>query len=242
LLPDASGKILDTAMRGYAICATQRSGSNYFGQLLASTGVLGFPREYFNAAGRRAIDDDPTYPDAPSEQIERILTKGATPNGIYALKLFPHQHDLIVGKVFWSEALPDLRFVLLERRDLLGQAISLHRAKGTAQARSNQPIQAPPVYDAGSIERCLRKIVRERARWEQFFARNGLNPLRTVYEDLVEHPLVTVESVAKLMEVGEPVRLEPRTVDLAIQRDGLSEEWRARFLAERRNLDRIDPI
>ncbi len=65
-----------------------RSGSNYFCELLSSTGILGHPREYFNGAVRRQRDD-PTYPDDPLEQIGRILTMGATPNGVYALKLFP---------------------------------------------------------------------------------------------------------------------------------------------------------
>ncbi len=50
--------------------------------------MLGHPREYFNGPVRRQRDD-PTYPDDPAQQIDRILTMGSTPNGVYALKLFP---------------------------------------------------------------------------------------------------------------------------------------------------------
>ena len=60
-------------MHGYAICTAPRSGINYLGQLLESTGVLGRPREYFNAQGRRNVDD-PTFPDDPREQIQRVKT------------------------------------------------------------------------------------------------------------------------------------------------------------------------
>ena len=72
------------------ICTTPRSGSNYLSQILESTGVLGRPREYFNGPARRVLDD-PSYPDDVEAQIERILTDGATANGVYALKLFPDQ-------------------------------------------------------------------------------------------------------------------------------------------------------
>jgi LPS sulfotransferase NodH len=75
-------------IRGYTICTTPRTGSNFLCELLSSTGVLGRPREYFNGAGRR-LHDDPTYPDDPAGQFRRILTMGATPNGVYGLKVFP---------------------------------------------------------------------------------------------------------------------------------------------------------
>src|SRR5262245_19531486 len=127
------------SMRGYAICTAPRAGSNFLGQVLASTHVLGRPLEYFNTLARRAIERDPTYPDDPREQIERILTAGATSNGVYGLKIFAYQHDKISTKVHWSEALPRLQLVHLKRRDLLGQAISWCRAEQTSQYRSNQP-------------------------------------------------------------------------------------------------------
>jgi LPS sulfotransferase NodH len=39
--------------RGYAICTSARSGSNWLCYLLSSTGQLGHPREYFNVEARR---------------------------------------------------------------------------------------------------------------------------------------------------------------------------------------------
>lgn len=50
--------------RGFAICTAPRSGSNFLSQLVASTGQLGRPREYFNGPG--AIST-----------IRTILTTGA---------------------------------------------------------------------------------------------------------------------------------------------------------------------
>jgi hypothetical protein len=51
------GLLPELADRGYMICATSRTGSNYLCQLLASTQVLGNPLEYFNTNGRRRRED-----------------------------------------------------------------------------------------------------------------------------------------------------------------------------------------
>src|SRR5262245_15212814 len=135
----------DTNLRGYAICTQPRSGSNLLCQYLASTGRLGYPLEYFNTPGRRALGI-PDYPEEPVRQIEYILHHGATPNGVYGVKLFSFQHDLIAPTVRWTEALPRLRFVYLDRKDLLGQAISWTRGIQSNQYRATQPVLAPVSY------------------------------------------------------------------------------------------------
>src|ERR1700687_5667641 len=105
----------ERADRGYAICTSGRSGSNLLCQYLSSTGMLGNPLEYFNGAGRRMLGQ-PDYPDDPARQIDWILTAGATPNGIYGVKIFPAQFDQVEKAIRWTEMLPNLAFVLLRRR------------------------------------------------------------------------------------------------------------------------------
>ncbi|RZJ42339.1 MAG: hypothetical protein EON87_14820, partial [Brevundimonas sp.] len=98
--------------RGYAICTQPRSGSNLLCQYLTSTGQLGNPLEYFNGPGRRALGL-PNFPDAPDQQIVKVLTIGATANGIYAVKLFASQFEVVSHHVRWMDALPGLRLVYL---------------------------------------------------------------------------------------------------------------------------------
>jgi LPS sulfotransferase NodH len=90
------------ASRGYAICTSGRSGSNLLCQYLSSTGMLGNPLEYFNGSGRRLLGY-PEYPEDPAKQIDWILTEGATPNGIYGLKIFPAQVEQIEKSIRWAE-------------------------------------------------------------------------------------------------------------------------------------------
>jgi LPS sulfotransferase NodH len=229
------------ADRGYAICTSPRSGSNLLCQYLASTGVLGRPLEYFNGPGRRTLGL-PDYPDDREKQIACVLTIGATANGIYGLKIFPEQFDLVAASLSWTRLLPDLRFVLLKRGDLLAQAISSVRASQTKQWRSTSPAQGSAVYDADEIYERLRALVRDYARWDLFFARNGIDPLVVSYESLVESPQGCVDRIAGLFGLQGPALIDARLVDLAIQRDALSAEWKTRFLAERHGLDALDPL
>lgn len=226
------------APRGYAICTAPRSGSNWLGQLLQSTGVLGTPLEYFNGPARRILDD-PTYPDDPNRQVERILTMGRTPNGVYALKIFANQFRAIESHIRLTRALPNLQFVFLRRRDVLGQAISWSRALQTNQYRSTQPVSGPATYDRGAIAERLRVIVEEYALWQSYFARNGLSPIEVSYEDLPQTAQIVCRKLAKLLGVKGKVVIQPKLIDLVIQRDDLSEQWRRRFVEEEGNPDRL---
>jgi LPS sulfotransferase NodH len=216
--------------RGYAICTQPRSGSNLLCQYLSSTDQLGYPLEYFNGPGRRPLGL-PDFPDAPKLQIEAVLRLGATPNGVYAVKLFADQFAAFSRRLRWTDLLPNLHFVYLTRDDLLGQAIFWARALQTEQYRSTQPAKRPAVYDAGLIRSQLMAIARERAQWESFFARTGIEPLRIVYERFLENRSSCVDRVANLVDIENPA-IDPRRVDLVIQRDAVTEEWQQRFRAE----------
>jgi trehalose 2-sulfotransferase len=229
----------DPTNRGYAICTSGRSGSNLLCQYLSSTGMLGNPLEYFNGSGRRLLGY-PEYPDEPSRQIDWILTEGATPNGIYGLKVFPAQAEHVEKSVRWTELLPDLKFVLLKRRDILGQALSAVRALQTEQWRASMPARGPAIYDGAQIYERLQFAVRDYARWDIFFARQAVAPTIIVYEDLLADPQAAVDQVADLFGLRGQACVASERIDLTMQRDAVTEEWRARFLAEYRDRDALD--
>jgi LPS sulfotransferase NodH len=231
---------LTVRQRGYAICTQPRSGSNLLCQVLSSTDQLGYPLEYFNGPGRRALGL-PDFPDAPELQIEAILRLGATPNGVYALKLFASQFTAVSRRLRWMDLLPNLHFVYLSRDDLLGQAVSWARALQTERYRSTQPAKQAAVYDAVLIRSQLMTIARERAQWEAFFARTGIEPLRIVYERFLEDRSSFVDLIANLVDVENPV-IDQRKVDVAVQRDAVTEEWKQRFRAEDGDPNMLDDL
>jgi LPS sulfotransferase NodH len=218
-------------MKGYAVCGAPRSGSNYFCDMLTSTGLLGRPREYFNGDARRRYDD-PSYPDDPVLQIERILTMGATPNGIYALELFPGLFDRVSPHLKLTQALPNLIFVRLKRLDVLGQALSWVRSIQTEQFRSTEAVRAEPHFNGPLIATYLGQVCQRNARWDMYFARTGLRPVEVTYEDLAENPQAAVDQVAAGLRVHPFPRIDPNNVPLRRQSDAISAEWRARFVRE----------
>lgn len=229
----------DPANRGYAICTSGRSGSNLLCQYLSSTGILGNPLEYFNGSGRRSLGY-PEYPDEPSRQIDWILAEGATPNGIYGLKAFPAQIEQIERSIRWTELLPGLKFVLLKRRDILGQALSAVRALQTAQWRASMPARGPAIYDGAQIYERLQFAARDYGWWDIFFAHQAVAPTIIVYEDLLADPQAAVDQVANLFGLCGYARVASERIDLTLQRDATTEEWRARFIAEYRDRDALD--
>ncbi len=215
--------------RGYAICGTPRSGSTLLCQLLASTGVLGLPEEYLNQrhpARRWGVPD--------------VASLGRTPNGVYGFSVFPDHLDRIRGSR-WLSSLPGLVFVQLARTDLLGQAISWARAEQTQQWYAWQPAVAAPVYDRAHIDRLLRRLAQDQARWAEFFARNELPVVGLTYDRVVADPSAAVKAVAEALGVTTPVQLDPAKVAVTVQRDELSSSWRTRFLEESRDLTAFPP-
>src|SRR5438045_2425177 len=132
----------DQPRRGYAICSEPRSGTSYLGRLLTGSGRLGTPAEYFNP-GSKAAATVPGY--GPPLMVRTVLERGATPNGVYGVKVFSDHFDKPAAP--WARTLPNLTFVHLERRDHLGQAVSWARANITRQFAADQTVLHEAVYD-----------------------------------------------------------------------------------------------
>lgn len=221
--------------RGYIICAEPRSGSNLLSRLLDSTGQLGKPRELFSPrrTARRILWRD------PAGGLARVIAHASTPNGVYGFKVFTFHFD-IMASTHWVSRLPGLRFVQLERGDLLGQAISYVRARQTRAFSAWRLPKGEARYNAKEIASALARLAQNDSRWRAYFARNGIVPLRLRYEDLIADPRGAVAGVAELVRLEEAAEADLGLLGVGVQRDALNEEWRERFLAEAGDLDRLD--
>jgi len=218
---------------GYAVCGEPRSGSTYLTRVLASTDVLGRPVEFDAADLTEAAERGPDGALPPK------VEKTRTPNGVYGLKVFSHQFD-VVTNARWAANLPGLQFIHLDRLDLLGQAISHVRALQTNRYESAGEPQRAPHYDDRAIGRMMMQIAHNQARWRVWFARNGLTVLRLTYEEVVRDPQEAAEAVARHVGILTVPRVDLSRVAMAIQRDALSDLWRQKFLAQRRDLGYLD--
>ncbi len=133
----------------YLICSTQRSGSTYLRELLASTGVAGNPQEYFEARAETGLPPHPGYflaglprtgagirddlrptdgsdysdlrtVDGWAAHLERTFRLGKTGNGVFGAKLMWNQ---VPNIEVHAAALPE--FVGLTGSELL-EALFAH--------------------------------------------------------------------------------------------------------------------
>ena len=217
--------------RGYLICSSPRCGSSYLAELLASTGVLGVPREYFNPLDRWGRLDK-ERPGDVRPLFERVLTKGATANGIYGVKSHADHFSAVASVADPMCILPELKLVRIRRLDILDQAISWMRAQQTGQFRATIKSKGAPHYDASAIRRLIALLGEQADTWDRLLAASGRVPLEIAYESLIENPQREVDRVARLMDIRSPMPIASSRVKVTIQRDALNAAWRQRFLAE----------
>lgn len=222
-------------MRGYAILTSPRSGSTFLCSLLRNTGLLGVPYEWLNRIHFNKI----VQSGAKVAEPDGLVAQASTANGVFGVKVLPWHFESPVTAPLAPFVLGQ-QLVVLRRRDLLGQAISRIRGEQTQQWTSLEVAEGEPAYDRARIELSIKASVSDIATWDAFLARTGRSALQLDYEDLAEDPQAAVEAIADLVGVNLGGRRP--TSNLSIQRDALSEDWRARFLAEqegRMTLDRI---
>jgi LPS sulfotransferase NodH len=238
----------------YLVCATERSGSTLLCELLAGTGVAGRPEEYFeflSATGRVRQpreyfppDADPSILDllAPldppmaavphSRRLADARECGTTPNGVFGSKMmWAYLPDFLAHGEPEAQLGP-LRWILVERRDTLAQAISLWRALQTAQWRAeDRDSDVEPVFHAEAIAHLKARQEEHAAAWRAWFAERGIEPLEIVYEEFAQEPQATICQV--LDHIGVPsAGVHVPEPPMRRQSDARSQEWVDRFRDE----------
>ena len=213
------------------MATTPRSGSTLLSGLLDSTGLLRRTAEYFNdreiqrwtGKARASI----------KEKLLTIEQQSRTDGNLISMKLFPPEMLTVLDHGLPDTAFRNIRFIYLQRQDVLGQALSLARALQTDQW--NSVGFGPKVgaeYDETAIREAINRVVTHNAWWQSYLATQNVPLIRLTYEEVEAHPADAVASVVRFLGFDPaqyPVRLEK--IALRKQRDETTEEWRRRFLA-----------
>ena len=234
----------------YLVCSVPRSGSGYLCSLLAQTGVAGMvPFEHGHgweyllphrraALGARPGDDFPRL-------LDRAFALGTSPNGVQGFKVvWGHFGPLYSGYArrcgaAGRDELEDLlgrriRWVYLERRDRIAQAVSWARAtqSGRWNVLVGEGAGGTEQYNYLLIRYKLWSIDAERRAWRRFFDRLGVQPLNLVYEDFVAAPLETLARIGEFLGLREPLTLPSAETRIRKQRDQVNQRWRERFVKD----------
>jgi trehalose 2-sulfotransferase len=253
----------------FFICFTRRSGSTLLCDALSSTDVAGYAEEYFPERfpnGEVVLTTDAALKDpdtwrsdwtrTPFEEcLQRVLTSGTTPNGVFASKVkwfnMPYLNETLAahherGSLSLAERLdrlfPNLRYVWITRRDKVRQAVSLAKA---SQSRQWRVLSADPQcsnavdYNFRVVDLALRWIVDEECAWEDYFTHAGIAPFTVVYEDLSRDYESTVGRLLDHLDIDLPSEYVFPPPRLHKQADAISEEWVERYNRDARSSRRL---
>ena len=230
--------------RSYLICTTPRTGSNFLCEVLRSSGLAGYPDDYFwNPPfwyGRWQVSTFSAY-------LERLLHEGTSPNGIFGCKMmWDYLGDLLpqlVGHAVMetmtpheilAATFPNLQYVWLRRRDTIRQGISYYRALETriwrSTDRGTEPVADPP-FNAQAIESLVQLCTWEDREWHDLFQRAGITPLVVSYEELAASPQGVAAAIVAFLGLPPAPSLEGRAWAHQRQADALTESWVQRYLA-----------
>lgn len=253
-------------------------------QRLEDTGLAPQPRDFF-----RGVDDVGLLDRLPERRIgalvdaegararlQQAFAEDTTDNGVFGTKLMWHYlGDFLAGArsvtgqssddrdidVLRAVFGPDVQLLHVQRRDKLGQAISLWKAIQLQQWRDEDPAAGPSgvpdlregrqsghadvrrevaEYHGEAIAHLRRLMIAHEAAWATWFAEQGVQPLRTVvYEELVPTLEATALDVLGALGIEDAPADGFATPRMRRQSDGTSAEWRARWIAEHPDFDGV---
>jgi LPS sulfotransferase NodH len=233
----------------YTIWFTQRTGSTWLCEALASTGIAGRPGEFLNqASAAEALKHYNT--NDPTELLKQVHALGSTPNGVFGIKKgyteprFRSILEMLTGTegtrlARWEKAFPNHRHIFMTRRNKLRLAVSWWRAikSGEWHRRRGQPPSDADLsasYDPLAIDHLMQEAVVREAGIQELFSEAGIVPLQIVYEDALHDFGATVNTVLRSLDLPS-VDGDFSGIDLERTSDPLNEEWVQRFRADRQD-------
>lgn len=250
--------------RSLVICSHPRSGSTLLGEAIHFAGGLGCPLEYLHRGFRPTLAERWGAPDLDA-YVAAMHRWRTDPSGTFSIKLFwqdieeiaherapdlfppprtlsPDSCDDATYRAYHAllaDILPSPTLVLLERRDVVRQAVSAMIATQTGLWRAipgvgRSEARAAADYDYDRIL-ALVSFGRDSAdHWTRYFEAIGARPYRVVYEDLVRDYAATVGAL--LADLGRPGEVPAQR--MRRQSDGVGEAMVLRFLREHATLGR----
>ncbi len=214
----------------YFICFTNRCGSNYVAQTMASDGRLVQACESFNygaVINKSRRNGFGTF----YEYVDWLKRTQSGTVGIFGCKASAGQLIFLFNEGILSTVAPSIKFIHVVRRDTLAQAVSHYIADRTKQWNSTQRRNhVEIVYDRGELLRIANLIRMQNAMFDTLFRVLSVERKVVYYEDFVGYPAETIRQIGEF--IGLP--------DLCVRAENVhykqqSSELNARLIGLLRN-------
>jgi LPS sulfotransferase NodH len=220
----------------YVICMMPRTGSTMFCSLLEKTNLLGYPDEYLNPRGVVQMYAQQYVPGSLAEYADTLRRERATPNGVFGMKVTFDDWKPIADAQLVKELFGPIKFIYLDREDLILQAVSAviaqqtgvwHRDAAGAPYRSQ--FTGEPSFDEAAIIAKIDEHTRMRANWERYFSIHMIKPLRLTYEQFLGNVDGAVKALAELVEVSIDAQFDASMATTTKLADERSDNWAQRI-------------
>ncbi len=212
------------------LCFTNRSGSNYLAELLATDGRIHVAGENLNFD--TVFEHSKKNHFKSFQEYFSFLVNHTSKNGVVSMKIAPPHIELLGKSGILDQIIGQSSFVLIERSDKLAQAISHLIAFQTGKFMStmdNSGKKIEPVFDRELLDKIIDNIAKEYRDFCLFFGRNGIAPAHVIYEQMVRNPVETLSFVGDM--IGLPgLHVKPDNARLDKQAGRRNEEWREKYL------------
>ena len=189
------------------------------------------------------LNEPPWRPPDFQGMLEKMLREGTTENGVLGTKImwsYFREFVRLARRTPGLEGvrpcavpaavLPNLgRYVWIRRDDTTRQAVSLWKALQTQQWRrdsdeehaSGQGLR----FSYPAVNHLKLRLDEHNAAWKAFFEGCGEEPIRVIYEDLVEDYEGTILRLLDGLGIPTPKGFAVEEPKMKRQADDLSEEW-----------------
>ena len=209
---------------------TNRSGSNYLAELIASDGRIANAGENLNFD---TVLEHSIQCDFKSlQEYFQFLVQHTSFNNIVSIKVAPAHLEVLAVAGILDKIIDRCKFVVIERSDKLGQAISHAIAFQTGKFMSTMADkEAVPAlnFNADELTTIIEDISESYKQFSLFFSRNGIVPAHVMYEHLVADPEAIIKYVGQKIGFAD-LSIHQDKITLQKQANARNKKWRELYL------------
>jgi LPS sulfotransferase NodH len=226
----------DTTPLGQPVCImlfTNRSGSSLVSEHMRSTPHFtgfGEPLNYRWVIDRSEQEGLTSFADYLRFESDRLYRH--KPGALLGLKASYGQAMMLMRSGAVPGFFDDVRWVVIQRDDLLSQAVSFAIADQTKQWHSfdsGEPVD--PVYDYEDIRRRLQGFAHSYMAINSFCASFDIRPYRIIYDEFARDPKAGTSNLAAYLGVAD-VSIDADSLQMERQRNRFSAQFRRQFISD----------
>lgn len=225
-----------TAPLGQPFCImlfTNRSGSSLVSEHMRSTPQFtgfGEPLNYrwvIDCCEREGLT---SFADYLRFETDRLYLR--KPGALQGMKASFGQAMMLMRSGAIPGFFDDVRWVVIQRDDLLSQAVSFAIADQTRQWHSfDNAAPVEPVYDYEDIRRRLQGFAHSYMAINTFCASFDIHPYRIIYDEFARDPQAGARNLAAYLGVDE-VTIDADRLQMERQRNRFSALFRRQFISD----------